>query len=66
MFFKEQTKGSLKDAILKFNDMTWNKQEIRKHALTFDEEIFKEKIRKYVEEKYIEHKNKMSNIGRVR
>ncbi len=65
LFFEKQTKDSLKDVILRFNDMTWNKQEIREHALTFDEEIFKEKIRKYVEEKHIERKNKMSSIGSV-
>lgn len=65
LFFDEQTKESLKSAILKFEDMTWNKNEIREHALTFDEEIFKEKIRKYVAQKSIEHKKKISDIGRV-
>ena len=65
IFFEEQSKESLKDAISKFNNMTWNKQEIRSHALTFDEEIFKEKIRNYVLEKSIEHDNKIRNIGTV-
>ncbi len=65
LFFEEQTKDSLKDAILRFNGMTWNKKEIREHALTFDEEIFKEKIRTYVEKKIIAHKHKMINIGSV-
>lgn len=65
LFFDEQTKESLKSAILKFEDMTWNKNEIREHALTFDEEIFKKKIRKYVAQKIIEHNKKISDIGRV-
>ncbi len=30
--------------------MTFNKQEIRKHALKFDEKVFREKIRMYIEE----------------
>ena len=65
IFFDEQTKESLKSAILKFEDMTWDKNEIREHALTFDEEIFKKKIRKYVAQKIIEHNKKISDIGRV-
>ena len=65
LFFKEQSKDSLKDAILRFNDMSWNKQEIREHALTFDEDIFKEKIRKYVDEKIIEYKNKINKVGDI-
>ena len=65
LFFKEQTKESLKDAILKFNDMIWSKEEIRKHALTFDEEIFKEKIKNYIEQKSITYNNKIKNIGKV-
>ncbi len=65
LFFKEQTKDSLKDAILKFNDMTWNKQEIREHALTFDEETFKAKIRQYVESKRKEYLIKSNNVGKI-
>lgn len=65
IFFEEQSKESLKDAIYKFNNMTWNKEEIRAHALTFDEEIFKEKIRDYVARKSIEHDKKLKNIGKI-
>lgn len=49
LLFKEQTVDSLKEAILKFESMKFNKIEIRKHALQFDEEIFKNKIREYIE-----------------
>ena len=37
VFFNEQTVDSLKDAINKFETMKFDKQEIRKHALEFDE-----------------------------
>lgn len=45
--------------------MTWNKQEIREHALTFDEEIFKAKIRQYVESKRKEYLIKSNNVGKI-
>ncbi len=51
VFFKEQTVESLKEAINKFETMKFDKEEIRKHALEFDESVFQEKIKKFVEEK---------------
>lgn len=65
IFFKEQTNDSLKNAVLKFDNTKWDKNEIRNHALKFDEEIFKNKIYGYVNEKSKEHKSKMSNVGTV-
>jgi glycosyltransferase involved in cell wall biosynthesis len=65
LFFKDQTVSSLKEAVLQFNEMQWNKQDIRNHALMFDEEIFKDKIKSYVEEKKYEHKTIMSKMGKV-
>lgn len=56
VFFKEQTVESLKEAINKFETMKFNKEEIRKHALEFDENVFQEKIRKFVKEKVEENK----------
>lgn len=55
VFFKEQTVESLKEAINKFETMKFEKEEIRKHALEFDESMFQEKIRKFVEEKVEEN-----------
>lgn len=55
VFFKEQTVESLKEAIEKFETMKFDKEEIRKHALEFDESVFQEKIRKFVEEKVKEN-----------
>ena len=57
VFFKEQTTESLVDAIERFDKMKFDKQEIRKHAETFDEAIFKQKIEEFVKEKYVEYTN---------
>jgi len=48
ILFKEQTSESLQQAILKFESMTFDKKEIREHALGFDESVFREKIEKFV------------------
>lgn len=57
IYFKSQTVEDLKGAIKKFEKANFNKLEIRKHAELFDEEIFKEKITNFVNEKYKEFKN---------
>lgn len=56
VFFKEQTLKSMLDAVNRFNKMNFNKFEIREHAMQFDEEIFKGKIKNFVDEKLIEFK----------
>ncbi len=56
VFFKEQTVDSLKDAICKFESMKFDKQEIRKNALEFDESVFQQKIKNFINEKYNEKK----------
>jgi glycosyltransferase involved in cell wall biosynthesis len=55
-FFDEQTTESLVNAVKKFEKMSFDKHEIRKHAETFDEEIFKKKIQEFVNLKYKEFK----------
>lgn len=57
VFFEEQTVDSLKDAVNRFQNIKFDKQAIRKHAEKFDESIFKEKIQKFINEKYIEFKD---------
>ena len=52
VFFDNQTCEDLLQAIKKFEGMTFDKIEIRKHAETFNEQIFKEKIKRFVDEKY--------------
>jgi len=65
IFFEEQTINSLKEAVGRFNSMKFNKQEIREHALTFDEEIFKKKSRIQVNEKFIEFKKSTTKRGNI-
>lgn len=56
VFFYEQNEESLNEAINKFNNIEFDKLKIRKHAEKFDEEIFKSKIEKFINECYIEFK----------
>lgn len=55
VFFDEQTVENLKDAILKCETMTFDKKEIREHAMQFNEEEFRRKILEFVE-KVVEDK----------
>lgn len=57
LFFKEQTTESLKDAVMKFEKMSFDKKVIRAHAEEFGIDIFKNKIKNFVDEKYNEFKN---------
>ncbi|WP_299996079.1 glycosyltransferase [uncultured Clostridium sp.] len=56
-FFKEQTKESFKEAIIRFQEMKFDKSEIRKHAEKFDEKIFKRKMKTFIDESYKEFNN---------
>lgn len=51
ILFKEQTVKDVKDAILKLESMEFDKQQLRKHALKFDEKEFKAKMKRFIEEK---------------
>jgi glycosyltransferase involved in cell wall biosynthesis len=57
VFFKEQTVESLKDAIKVLGGTKFDKDLIRKHAEGFDEEIFKEKVDRFVIERHEEFKS---------
>jgi glycosyltransferase involved in cell wall biosynthesis len=56
IFFKKQNKEGLKEAIIKFNEIKFDKNVIRKHAEQFDVNVFKQKIYDFVIEKYKEFK----------
>lgn len=58
VFFSEQKMESLLDAIKKFDTMNFDKIKIREHAKKFDEEIFKEKIKIFINKSYYEFKNR--------
>ncbi|WP_297423415.1 glycosyltransferase [Clostridium sp.] len=53
IFFDNQNCRELINAIKRFEKMIFDKKEIRKHAETFDESIFKLKMKKFIEEKYM-------------
>lgn len=61
IFFDSQTVKDLICAVKKFQKMTFSKLEIRKHAETFDEVIFKNKIKIFIEEKYEEFNKRSFN-----
>jgi len=52
LFFNEQTPQSIINIIKDFDSHKFNPEEIRNHALEFDRELFKKKIKKFVEEEY--------------
>lgn len=52
VFFKQQTVEDLKDAVSRFQSLSFDKIFIRKHAESFDEKIFEMKIKNFVNEKY--------------
>ncbi len=56
VFFEQQTVVSLIKAIKKFESTQFNKEEIREHAMKFDEEIFKEKIERFINQSYQQFK----------
>lgn len=57
IFFENQKSEDLVEAIKRFENMTFSKSEIRKHAESFDEEIFKRKMKEFIDGKYIEFKS---------
>ena len=54
VFFYEHNPDALAEAVSYFEDIkdSFNKQEIRKNAESFDRAIFKEKIKNYIEQEY--------------
>jgi len=63
IFFYEQTPETLAQAVLHFEDIkdSFNKQEIRKNAESFDRAIFKDKIKKYIEKEYKEFRRDLQD-----
>lgn len=62
IFFNEQIPKFLEEAVKKFNPSDFDPSIIRQHALTFDKEIFKTKIKQFVENSWEEFKNQYSNL----
>ncbi|MDD5590021.1 MAG: glycosyltransferase [Candidatus Portnoybacteria bacterium] len=55
LFFDEQTPESLIKALKNFNDENFKPEIIRQEALAFDKEIFKQKIKQFVERSWEEY-----------
>lgn len=51
IFFREQTVEALKAALRQLSVLQFDPHKIRKHAMRFDRSVFKESIRRFVEEK---------------
>ena len=54
-FFMEQTVNSLVKAMKRFEKMHFERNDIRAHAEDFDDEVFKKKIKAFVDEKVNEY-----------
>jgi len=55
VFFDQPTPESLIDAVHRLAAIDFDPRQIRRHALQFDREIFKAKIKRFVTEKYEQH-----------
>jgi len=62
IFFRDQTSEALEEAVKKFNSDDFDPGFLRQHALQFDKEIFKQKIKNFVEKSLMEFKNQYSNL----
>jgi glycosyltransferase involved in cell wall biosynthesis len=67
LFFSERTAESLMEAVKSFEDGKYDFQpaEIRAYAFNFDKEVFKEKIKRYVLDKYAESKQSWGERWRI-
>ena len=53
IFFEHQTKESLIDAVKRFDSKKFNANDIHQHVLKFDREIFKDRLKEYFYEKFV-------------
>lgn len=60
IFFYPQTKESLIEAVGRLDELSFDPYFIRQKALKFDRQLFKEKIKNFVLEKFTEHKKQFS------
>jgi glycogen synthase len=54
LFFREQTMESLVQAIERFRVTTFDTEKIREHALKFSRDIYKSKMKNFIEKKISE------------
>lgn len=58
VFFKEQNVDSMIEAIKKAEKIEFQKEKLRKHAMEFDEVVFRDKLKRFVEEQYEKFKKR--------
>lgn len=61
LFFDRQNPECLIGALKKFNEKDFNRAYIRSKALEFDKEIFKAKIKEYIDKELALHKERLKN-----
>lgn len=59
VFFDQQTIEDVKDAIIRFGELSFDSEYIRSKVLKFDRDIFKEKMKDFIENSIIENKKRM-------
>jgi glycosyltransferase involved in cell wall biosynthesis len=59
LFFDEPTPESLAAAVRALEDMTFDPDSIRQHALRFDKMVFRRELMCFVEQKYAEHTDRL-------
>ena len=57
VFFYEQTVEALEKAVRDFDTGEFEPAKLRAHALKFDKEVFKVKVREYIAKRWAEHLN---------
>ncbi len=60
IFIENQTAEGIISAVKKFKEEDFDPQYIRNQALKFDKDVFKSKVKAYIEDEYNKHKNKLS------
>lgn len=60
-FFEDQTPWSLVDTVREFDASKYEPEEVRQSVLSFDTEVFKQKIKNFVENSFQEHQKKIIN-----
>ncbi len=66
VFFDQQTPDSLKTAIQNFELMSWDRQELIKHAMQFGREVFSSSMRQFVDSVALGAEQKRAISGKVR
>jgi hypothetical protein len=55
VFFRPQTTEALIQAVRRFEAARFDPERIREHALRFDKEVFRDRIREFIQAKVAEH-----------